>query len=112
MTKAVSANEAKNRLGSLLGYVSDEGDEVIVESRGKPKAVIMSIAAYEEVKMLREQKRRREALNELRALRAEVRGANQDLSDEDATEIANRVSHELIDRLGERGEITFERDQR
>ena len=58
MTKAVSANEAKNRLGYLLGYVSDQGDEVIVESRGKPKAVIMSIAAYEEVQALREQERR------------------------------------------------------
>lgn len=25
MTKTVSANEAKNRFGSLLGYVSEEG---------------------------------------------------------------------------------------
>jgi len=45
MPKTVSANEAKNRLGSLFGYVNDQDDEVIVEIHGKAKAVIMSISA-------------------------------------------------------------------
>jgi len=92
MPKAVAANEPKNRLGSLLAYVSEQGDEVIVESHGK-KAVIMSIGAYN-------------------ALRAEVCDANQDLSEDESVEIADRVSHELIDSLAERGAIIFERDQR
>lgn len=112
MPKAVSANEAKNRLGSLLGYVSEQDDEVIVESHGKPKAVIMSIAAYEEVQALREQKRRTDALNELRALRGEVRARNQDLSEQDATALADRVSREFVDDLASKGKITFERDRR
>ncbi len=54
MPKTVSANEAKNRLGSLFGYVNDQNDEVIVEIHGKAKAVIMSISAYDEVQDLRE----------------------------------------------------------
>lgn len=112
MPKAVSANEAKNRLGSLLGYVSDQGDEVIVESHGKPKAVIMSIPAYEEVQALREQKRRTEALDELRALRAEVRARNQSLTEDDATALADRVSHELVDDLAADSVVAFERDPR
>lgn len=112
MPKAVSANEAKNRLGSLLGYVSEQGDEVIVESHGKPKAVIMSIAAYEEVQALREQKRRAEALSQLRALRADVRTRNQDLTEEHATALADRFSHDLIDDLATEGKVTFERDRR
>ena len=110
MTKAVSANEAKNRLGSLLGYVSDQDDEVIVESHGKPKAVIMSIAAYEEVQALREQKRRADALQELRELRTEVREQNQELTEDEANAIADRASHELIGDLAHGGAISFERD--
>lgn len=109
-TKTVSANEAKNRLGSLLGYVSDEGGEVVVESRGKPKAVIMSISAYEEVQELREQKRRADALEQLRALQARIAMRNQDLTEEEAIEMADKLSHELIDDMAERGDITFERD--
>ena len=111
MPKAVSANEAKNRFGSLLGYVSDVGDEVIVESHGKPKAVIMSITAYEEMKVLREQKRRTEVMQRLRALQDRVAAQNQGLTEDEAIEIADGVSHELIDRLAESGTISFERDR-
>jgi prevent-host-death family protein len=55
MPKTVAANEAKQRLGALLGYVNEQGDEVIVERHGRPTAVLMSVAAYDEVKALREQ---------------------------------------------------------
>lgn len=112
MPMTVSAHEAKNRLGSLFGYVSDQDDEVIVENHGKPKAVIMSYAAYEEVQALREQKRRADALERLRQLHERVAARNQDLTEEDAIAIADRVSHELIDDLAARGEITFDRDHR
>lgn len=112
MPKTVSAHEAKNRLGSLFGYVNDQDDEVIVENHGKPKAVIMSYAAYEEVQALREQKRRADALERLRRLHERVAARNQDLTEDDAIAIADRVSHELIDDLAARGEITFDRDHR
>ncbi len=112
MPKTVSANEAKNRLGSLFGYVNDQDDEVIVEIHGKAKAVIMSISAYEEVQDLREKQRRTDALERLRQLHHRVAARNQDLSEQTAIEIADRVSHELIDGLATRGEITFERDHR
>ena len=112
MPKTVSANEAKNRLGSLLGYVSDEGDEVIVETYGKPRAVIMSYAAYQEVQALRGQKQRADALERLRRLHERTAARNQDLTDEAAIEIADRVAHELIDEAADRGEMRFERDQR
>lgn len=111
VTKTVSANEAKNRLGSLLGYVSEEGGEVVVESHGKPKAVIMSISAYEEVQELREQRRRADALEQLRTLHARVAIRNQDLTEDEAIEIADKLSHELVDDMAERGDITFERDR-
>ena len=112
MPKAVSANEAKNRLGSYLAYVSDEDDEVIVESHGKPKAVIMSISAYEDAQVLREKQRRADLLERLRALREEVQSRNQDLTEEQADELAVRFSREMIDDLAAEGKISFERDRR
>lgn len=112
MPRAVSANEAKNRLGSLLRYVSTEDDEVIVESHGKPKAVIISIEAYEEMLQLREQKRRAEALAELRALRDEVQGRNPSMRAAEADALAERASREIVDDLAAAGAVSFERDER
>lgn len=112
MSKTVSANEAKNRLGALLRYVSTEDDEVIVESHGKPRAVIMSIAAWEEVRELREQKRRADALDELRALRDTVRSRNRGLCEREAEGLAERVSREIVDDLADEGTVSFERDGR
>jgi prevent-host-death family protein len=112
MPRTVSANEAKNRFGSLLGYVNEHDDEVIVESHGKPKAVIMSISAFEEVEALREQKIRSDAIKRLRELRTEVRAQNQDLTAEQAEELADRISHDMIDDLADAGIVSFDRDRR
>ena len=112
MPKAVSANEAKQRLGALLGYVNEQDDEVIVERHGRPTAVLMSVTAYEEVRAMREQKRRAEALELLRQVHESVAARNQDLTEEEAIEFAERLSHELIDDMAARGDIVFERDRR
>lgn len=114
MPKAVSATEAKNRLGSLLAYVAEQGDDVVVESQGKPKAVLISFAAYQEVLALREQKRRADALERLRRLEERIadRNRDSDLTEEEAVALADRISHEIIDDMAERGELTFERDRR
>lgn len=112
MSKAVSANDAKNRLGSLLRYVNAEEDEVIVESHGKPKAVIMSFEAYEKVLELREQKRRADALRDLRALRDDVRARNTSLDEDEAETIAERTARAMVDDLADEGAVAFERDER
>ena len=111
MPKTVSATEAKNRLGALLGYVTEQGDDVIVENRGRPEAVIMSYAAYEEVQALREQKRRADALDRLRALRERVIARNGEMSFEEAEALAEEVTQEALRRLVARGEVRFERDR-
>ncbi len=53
-----------------------------------------------------------DALERLRKLHERSAARNQDLSEEAAIEIAERVSHELIDDAAARGDITFERDGR
>lgn len=115
MPKVVSSNEVMQQWGALLGYVSEQGDEVIVESHGEPQAVVMSIGAYEEVKVLRERQRRADLVARLDALGERQAKLNQDLSEEEAMALAVRASREMmtemIDRLVAEGKISFERDR-
>ncbi len=111
MAKAVSTTEAKNKLTALIAWVRDNQDEVIVESHGEPRAVIMSFEAYEKLQVVREQQRRRDALDTLRQLKAEVRARNQDIeTEEQALAIADRLVREVVDDMVAEGKITFERD--
>ncbi|HEV2108202.1 MAG TPA: type II toxin-antitoxin system Phd/YefM family antitoxin [Thermomicrobiales bacterium] len=112
MSRTVTATEAKNRLGALLEAVAEHQDEVIVESHGRARAVIVPVVAYEELTALRDRKRRQDAVSSLRRLREQVRARNEDLSDEEALAIADEISHAAVDRMAERGEIVFERDKR
>jgi prevent-host-death family protein len=72
MAKTVSATEAKTRFGTLMEWAVEASDEVIVESRGEPKVVIMAFAAYEQLRSLREQARREQALARLEQLRDQL----------------------------------------
>ena len=108
MPKAVSAKEAKNRLGSLIGWVREHSDEVIVENRGEPAAVIMSFAEYEKLQALRERQRRQAILERMRALQARVSARNADLSTAEAEALADEVTREAVAGLVERGNIRFE----
>jgi prevent-host-death family protein len=112
MPKTISSNDAKQRWGTLIADVADQGEEVIVASHGKPRVVVMSVAAYEEVQTLREQKRRADALERLHQLHERVEARNQDLDEEEAIEFAVKLGRELIDDMAARGDITFERDLR
>ena len=114
MPKTVTANEAKNRLGALMGYVSSEDEQVIVERHGKPTVAIVSLSALEELQELREKKRREDALERLRQLEERIAAANQGRTEteEEVIEWADKLSHEIIDNMAERGEIVFERDLR
>ena len=115
MAKTVSADEVKSQFDSFLGYVSEQDDEVIVERHGKRTAVIISMAAYEDVKAILEERRRADVLEQFRRLNdriaAHSAAHNQDLSEEDAIDLSIRISREIIDDLAARGVISFERDQ-
>lgn len=139
MPRLISASDVEDRLSSWIDYANEAGDEVIVESYGKPKAVLMSISDFEEVQELREQKLRAEAIERLqslgmelsrrrkatelpdkqqredavkrlRALRDEVSARDRDLTEEQIEEIANRFSRDIIDDMAAEGKVEFERD--
>jgi prevent-host-death family protein len=111
MPKTVTASEAKNRLGAVLSWVQANQDEVIIENRGEPAVVIMSYTEYERVKQLKEEQRRKDALQRLRALREEVRSRNQDIAtDEQAMQVAEQFSRDLVDDLAKKGKVSFEQE--
>mgnify|MGYP000026374720 CR=1 FL=1 len=95
MTRVVSASEAQNSFGAILQWAEENGEEVIVERRGKPAAAIVPYEEYEYLKQLREDQRRREIFEELDALRQRIRGHTPDLSAEEAYRLAG-FSEEVI----------------
>src|SRR4051794_15617213 len=100
MTKTISASEAKNRFGSVIGWAADQGDTVIVESHGEPKVVILPYAEYEKIQEMREQIRRTEVLARLERLAEKVRARNPDIeTDEQAMAISDQFTRAAIDSL-------------
>ena len=108
MPKTVSASEAKARLGSVIEWAVQEQDEVIVESHGAPKVVIMAFDEYQKVKLLREAQRRQEALEQMRQLRARVQERNQDLTHQQAEQLADQFTQEVVAELVTEDKIRFE----
>ena len=108
MPKVMSATEVKVRLGTMVDWAVQHGDEIIIESRGLPKAVIMSYTEFEKVQRLREEARRRQALERLETLAQQVAARNQDLSLEDADDLADRFGREVIEGMAEQGKIRYQ----
>ena len=108
MPKTVSATEIQNRFGSIADWAVESEDEVIVESRGTPKVVIISYEAYRKLRQWREQARRQQVLRQIRELREEVRTRNQDLTESSADALADEIQGETIRRMTEEGKVQYE----
>jgi prevent-host-death family protein len=108
--KTISASEAQNKFGAVVSWVLDNQREVVIESRGEPKIVMMPFDRYEETQQMREQKRRAEALAKLRQLRNRVSARFKDLSQEEIDRFADEVSRDAVRSLVKKGVIRFEND--
>ena len=74
MTISVTSSEARKSLGKLLHLASEENEEVVINVRGEPTAVLVSYSQYEQLTKEREARKREEALRLLRSARARVAG--------------------------------------
>lgn len=108
MPKTVSVSEAKNQLSAVMDWAVENGDEVVIESRGEPKVAILSYAEYQEFLAMKEQARRRAAFEQLEALAKEMRARNADLSAEEADSIADELVRDTLDRMVREGKISYE----
>ena len=112
MPKTVTATDAKNKFGSLVNWVVENSDEVIVENHGQPAVVLVPVSEYEGYKAFREAERRKRLLAELTEIRERVRKNNPDITtDEQAFEIADEIVRDAIDSLVAKGKIRFAADK-
>ena len=99
MNRTVSTREAKNRWGALVAWAASERAEVVVESRGRPRAMIMAIEEFQELMALRERERRRDAIAELHKLAASIGDRNSDLDAGEIEALAHRFTREVAHDL-------------
>ena len=81
---------------------------VVIESRGEPKAVIISYDDYEEFRTLKEEARRRAALRQLEALAEQIWARNSDLSEEQVEQLAEEIAQETMQRMIKEGKVRFQ----
>lgn len=108
MPKTVSVSEAKNQLSAVLEWAVENGDEVVIESRGEPKGVVLSYAEYQKLLALREQARRKEALRQLEVLAEQIWAGTADLSVEEVEQLAEEISQETMQRMIKEGKVRFQ----
>jgi PHD/YefM family antitoxin component YafN of YafNO toxin-antitoxin module len=108
MSKTISTNDESADLASVLAWVTQHQEEVILEAGGTPQAALIPIAEYEELATLREKQRREALLQQLQQLRAQVRERNQDLTDDEAEALADRFVREVVDEMVAEGKITYQ----
>ena len=108
MTLNVSTSEAKAKLSSFLQQVVGNREEVIIENRGTPQAVLISYDVYEQYCQWRDQDRRQRALAELQALADSIQSRNQDLTETETEEMADRLSRDVVDEMMSEGQIQYE----
>jgi prevent-host-death family protein len=70
--KVVSATQAKNNLGALIGSLKDKDEAVVIERHGHPRAVIISADEWAALLQEREALRRLQAWERIRQLAEEV----------------------------------------
>lgn len=100
-TKTMSSNDVKQRWGQVSAAIGN-GETVVVESHGKPKMAVIPIDAYREYLDLRERERTEEILRQFDELTAQLADRNNDLTDEEAMELAVRAGKDINRRAAAR----------
>lgn len=106
--KTISISDGRKQFSSVINWAEQNQDDVIVQSRGQSKAVIIPFADYELLQQARERARKRKAIEELKAIAQRVRAANPDMTAEQADQIGEEVTREAIENLVNKGEVVFE----
>jgi PHD/YefM family antitoxin component YafN of YafNO toxin-antitoxin module len=83
----------------LLDQAADHGQEVVIESRGRARAVLLGYDEYLHLQALKELERRRQALARLESLALRVSSRNRDLQPPDAEALANRFVREVASEV-------------
>lgn len=110
MARTVSTSEAKARLSGLMDWLGESQDEVVIESHGRPRAVLIGYSEYRQFLEWHERQRREAALAELQQLARTIQAKNQDLSVETGQALADRFARELIEEMIAEGKVDYRPD--
>lgn len=105
--RTLSTTEAKNKFSAIVNSVADNDETVVVEQHGRPKVAIVSMPKLDEYEALAKREQRRQALEQLKALRMEVGARNQDLTEEQAMELATRFVREVVEEMYDEGKLRY-----
>ncbi|NLD74134.1 MAG: type II toxin-antitoxin system Phd/YefM family antitoxin [Chloroflexi bacterium] len=108
MPRTVTASEAKSAFGALADWAVETKDDIVIESHGKPKVVIVAYEEYKRLAALREQALREEALAELEAIRESVQSRLRDITEEEAEKTADRMTRRAVQRLIAEGKVRYD----
>lgn len=106
--KTVSISEAREQFSSVINWAEKNNDDVIIENRGRAKAVLIPFADYELLQEAREKQRKAAAIAELKQIAAEVRSRVKNINADKAEALADEVTREAISSITENGDINFE----
>lgn len=111
MTIHVSISEAKARLSRFVDRAAEENQQIIIESHGNPKAVLIPYRDYEQFAAWQEAQRRQQALAQLQQLTQQVRARNQDLSPEAGDALADRYTRDVMEAMIAEGKVNYDRGE-
>lgn len=99
--RTISANDAKQRWGSMMDAV-DDGERVVVESHGKPKVAVVSYEDLQRLEDLDDRERRDDAVRRLAALKAKASNPDNELTDQEIEELSIAVGRDIKRRAAEK----------
>lgn len=110
--RTISSNEAKQRWGSVVASVINDGDEVVVESHGKPTVAVISYHEFIEYQEHREHQRKAAELRRFRDLEAKASDTSQRLSEEEIEELSVYIGREINQKVAERQRAIWQPQER
>lgn len=105
--KTMSSNDVKQKWGTVMSSASEPDHAVIIESHGKPRVAVIPFAEFQAFQAFKEQRRRQSLLHQLDELEATYGNRNEDLTDAQVTELADRFSRESVAELIAEGKIVL-----
>ncbi|WP_420645039.1 type II toxin-antitoxin system Phd/YefM family antitoxin [Candidatus Leptofilum sp.] len=106
--KTVSISEARNQLSAFIKRATQDKDDVVIQNRGRPEAVIIPYTDYEILQEARENERRKKAIQALQQIAEEVGSRNRSLSEQETEKLADEITREAVDRLVQKGNVRFQ----
>ena len=112
MPKTVTVAEAKERFEELAAWATEHGEPVIVEGSNGGGRVMIATVPEAATGDLDADQRRQEAWDRIWEIQERVSARNQDLTEEQAMELANRFVHEVFEEWAAERPEDFDRTRR